>query len=154
MAIINLQTNLRTIGFAKEQKYVTSALRYSTFKTDDIVDYACENSGIPKAQMHSAFVAIIQQIEQFLMNGHSLTLGNLGTFYLSLSAKAVDTKEKAGADAVRRVTVRFRQSAYLRTQLATQLTLNALKTKDGTSDSGSTGSGGSNCDEEEEVPFG
>lgn len=100
MSTINIKTNLQRVGFAKADKYITSTVRYSTISTDDLLEYACENSGIPKAQLISSFYAINQQIVQFILNGHSLQLGNLGFFYLSAKTKAVDSEKEAGVEAV------------------------------------------------------
>lgn len=126
MGIINLKTNFQRIGYADENKYITSATRYSTIPTDELIRFACENSGIPKAQMMAAFYAIQQQIEQFVMNGHSLELGTLGTFFLSTRTKAVDTKKEAGADAVIGLYLRFRQSKRLRTLLESNIDLTTV----------------------------
>ncbi|MFS6554150.1 hypothetical protein VPJ68_01340, partial [Parabacteroides distasonis] len=46
--------------------------------------------------------------------GHSLELLNLGTLYLTVKAKATETEEEAGAKAVKRISVKFRQSKKLR----------------------------------------
>ena len=114
MSTINIKTNLQRVGFAKADKYITSTVRYSTISTDDLLEYACENSGIPKAQLISSFYAINQQIVQFILNGHSLQLGNLGFFYLSAKTKAVDSEKEAGVEAVEGLVLKFRQSRKLR----------------------------------------
>ena len=40
---------LQRIAFADESKYITLAMRYSTISAEQLIEYACENSGIPKA---------------------------------------------------------------------------------------------------------
>ena len=159
MGKIKLKTNLQRIAFADENKYITSAMRYSTISAEQLIEYACENSGIPKAQMASSFYAIQQQIEQFVLNGHSLELGNLGTFYLSTRCKAVDTKEAAGAEAVEGLYLRFRQSKRIRTLLETNIDLTVVTVVPGESgeendeQTGGTGTGTGNEDEEGNVMF-
>ena len=37
---------LQRIAFADENKYITSAMRYSTISAEQLIEYACENSGI------------------------------------------------------------------------------------------------------------
>lgn len=118
MGIINIKTNLQRVGYAEADKYITSTLRYSTISTDDLLSYASENSGIPKAQMMAAFYAINQQVTQFILNGHSLQLGTLGYFYLSAKTKASDTEKEAGVDAIEKVVVKFRQSKKLGTLIS------------------------------------
>lgn len=125
MSQINLKTRQQRIGYrsSDELYYLTSPVVYSKITTEMLVNYASENSGIPKAQMASAFYAISQQIEQFLFNGHSLELSNLGCFYISTKAHAAKEKENAGAKAVYRLSVQFRQSKKLRDLINSNITL-------------------------------
>lgn len=132
MSTINIKTNLQRVGFAKADKYITSTVRYSTISTDDLLEYACENSGIPKAQLISSFYAINQQIVQFILNGHSLQLGNLGFFYLSAKTKAVDSKKEAGVEAVEGLVLKFRQSRKLRNLINQRVNFSVLNAVDST----------------------
>ena len=131
MGQINLTSQLKRIAYKDANLYVTSPDTYSKISADQIIYYASQNSGIPKAQMASAFYAINQVIEQFLLNGHSLELLNLGSLYFSVSAKAVEDAEDAGAKAVRRLSIKFRQSKKLRdminsnVQLVNEMTKNS-----------------------------
>lgn len=144
MSTINLKLRHQLIGGINEQRYVTAPVRYSNISSDELIKYASEASGIAKAQMAASFYAIAQQMEFFILNGHGLVLGNLGNFYLSLDTKATTTEEAAGASAVKRICVRFRQSKKLQTLLNSSVTLNTLK-KPTTSSTGSS-SGGSGSD--------
>lgn len=146
MSIINLRTSYRRVACVDAMKYVTTAVRYSTITAEDLIKYASENSGIPKAQMASAFYALNQQIEQFILNGHALSLGNLGSLYLSTQAKATDDQKDAGADAVVRLSVKFRQSKRLRDLINSSVTLFAMPIDDKSSESGGTTSGDGNDD--------
>jgi len=130
MAQIQLKTRLSRLALTNENKYFTSAVRYSTISQDDLVKYASENSGLSKANMAAAFYAIAQQIEQFVCNGHGIQLGHLGTLYITTRAKAVDSEREAGAEAVYGLNVRFRQSKYLREHLNANITLNTIESPD------------------------
>lgn len=124
MSQINLITRHQRIGYMGEEKYyLTSSMTYSTITTEELVKFASENSGMPKAQMAAAFYAIAQQIEQFLFNGHSLEISDLGFFYLSVNARAVTEQSEAGAKAVKRISVQFRQSKKLREKLNSNVAL-------------------------------
>lgn len=114
MGQINLKKRQQRIAYMDAELFLTSSEHYSQIGADEIIEYSSENSGIPKAQMASAFYALNQQIRQFLLNGHSLELPNLGFLYLSVNAKATETEEEAGAKAVTRVSVKFRQCKKLR----------------------------------------
>lgn len=154
MSIINIKTNYQRVAYADEMKYITSPVRYSTISQDDLIEYACENSGIPKAQMISAFYAMMQQIQHFLMNGHSLTLGSLGYFYLSAKTKAVDDKDEAGAKAVESLSLKFRQSKKMKALINSNVVLNSISATDidleepddEEEDAGNTGSDTGNTD--------
>lgn len=153
MGQINLTSQLKRIAYKDANLYVTSPDTYSKISADQIIYYASENSGIPKAQMASAFYAINQVVEQFLLNGHSLELLNLGSLYFSVSAKAVEDEVDAGAKAVRRLSIKFRQSKKLRdlinsnVQLVNEFAKNygsedSDDIEDGDSTAGSDNSGG------------
>lgn len=57
---------------------------------------------------------IFKQIEEMLLNGHSIKQPNLGTLRFSLSAKARKTVEEAGATAVYRRRIIFTPSVHLK----------------------------------------
>lgn len=136
MGQIKLTSQLKRIAYKDANLYVTSSNTYSKISSEQIIYYASENSGIPKAQMASAFYALSQTVEQFLLNGHSLELLNLGSLYFSVSAKAVENEEDAGAKAVRRLSIKFRQSKKLRDLINSNVRLvNAMaKSNDGLDD--------------------
>lgn len=161
MSVINIKTNYQRVGFAEEMKYITSTVRYSTISQDDLIEYACENSGIPKAQMISAFYAIMQQVQHFLMNGHSLTLGSLGFFFLSANTKAVDEKSEAGVNAVKSLSLKFRQSKKMKELLNSNVVLNNISvskanadaSEDDETDEGGTDSGTSGGNDDGNNPL-
>lgn len=136
-----MTSQLKRIAYKDANMYVTTPEIYSKITVDQIIAYASENSGIPKAQMASSFYALNQTVEQFLLNGHSLELLNLGSLYLSVSAKAVEEEKNAGAKAVKRVSVKFRQSKKLRDLINSNVQLVSELTKE--NNVTSTGSNGS-----------
>lgn len=154
MGQINLTSQLKRIAYKDANMYVTTPEIYSKITADQIIAYASENSGIPKAQMASSFYALNQTVEQFLLNGHSLELLNLGSLYLSVSAKAVEEEKNAGAKAVKRVSVKFRQSKKLRDLINSNVQLVSELTKE--SNGTSTGSNASSdtTDTGDELPNG
>ena len=72
---------------------------------------------------------------------------HLGYLYLSVNAKAVETEDEAGAKAVKRISVKFRQSRKLRDKINSNVQLvNALTGKQSSSSESqgdnNTGNGG------------
>ena len=123
MGQIKLKAQEKRIAYKDATYIVTTSETYSKIPAELIIYYASENSGIPKAQMASAFYALSQTVEQFLLNGHSLELLNLGSLYFSVSAKAVENEEDAGAKAVKRLSIKFRQSKKLRDMINSNVKL-------------------------------
>ncbi len=146
MNTINLKTSFQRVACINADKYVTKAVRYSTIGQEDLIKYASENSGIAKAQMSAAFYALTQQIEQFVLNGHGLELGNLGTIYLSTRTKVKDTESEAGAAAVVGLSIRFRQSGRMRRFLKNNVALKTLREYEDTDDENGGGNGSGNTE--------
>ena len=149
MGKINLQTRLQRVACVDKDLYVTSPVRYSTITWEDVVKYVGENSGIPKAQAAAFSYAILQQVEQFVLNGHSLEFGTMGTWYLSARAKATETEKEAGSEAVERICLKFRQSGRMRDLLNSSVTLNTLKKVVLENEDEESGSGTEESDDEE-----
>ena len=147
MGQINLKSKKKRIAYKDSEFYVTSSETYSKISSDMVIEFASENSGIPKAQMASAFYALNQAVEQFLLNGHSIELMLLGCLYLSVNANAVEDEDDAGAKAVTRVSVKFRQSKMLREKIngKVQLVSTLTKKKNGSSNSQNEGNGSSHA---------
>ena len=114
MAQINLKVSKQKIIMLDQERYVTRPIRYSTVGTADICDYVASDSTLPLAYVAAVAVGIFKQIEEMLLNGHSIKLPNLGTLRFSLSAKARKTVEEAGATAVYRRRIIFTPSVHLK----------------------------------------
>lgn len=52
---------------------------YSRIGREQIVEAAQRNSQLPKVYLQQTFDALIVEVENFVMNGHSITLNGLGT---------------------------------------------------------------------------
>mgnify|MGYP003303043166 CR=1 FL=1 len=100
----------------KQLAYVLRPVRYSTMGANDIVDYCAANSIVPKSYMVAAMTAIIQCIENFLLNGHSVAFPNLGTFSLTSTGYAENDVFKAGLVQLRKLNVRFLPCMDLKSQ--------------------------------------
>ena len=150
MGQINLNSYLKRIAYKDANLYVTTHNAYSKITSEMLIQYASENSGIPEAQMAAAFFALKKEVRHYILNGHTLELMDLGTLYLSVAAKAVEDEEDAGAKAVKRVSIKFRQSKKLRdlvnsnVQLVSELAKKQDEDSNGESggNTSSTGTGG------------
>ena len=91
----------------KQLAYVLRPVRYSTMGANDIVDYCAANSIVPKAYMVAAMTAIIQCIENFLLNGHSVELPNFGIFSLTSKGIIATDADAAGLAQLEKLKVKF-----------------------------------------------
>ena len=117
MSTIVLNAKKRKIGFSKKVAYVTRAVRYNTIGTDELVTHASADSGVSKAMLKATFEAIMQEIQQLVLNGHSVQLGDLGTLQFSISCKSVEDKEDLSTDLIKTRRMLFRASSKLRDEM-------------------------------------
>ena len=120
MAVLNkilLRARKQKIGLTHEQKYVTRAVRYSTITAAGLAYRISQNSGVAEAQANAVITALFKEMEQCVMNGHSIQVGTLGNLCLRIKCPAVDTPEEVSADNVYRVTIGFKPSSEAKNKL-------------------------------------
>lgn len=100
-----------------ESAYVLRPVRYTTMKSDDIVNYCAANSIVPKAYLSASMVALSQCIENFLLNGHSVEFPNLGIFSLSSRGISEQDVTKTGIAQLNKLNVRFLPCTKLKTEV-------------------------------------
>lgn len=98
-----IHTNSRGV----EQAYVLRPIRYSTMKSNDIVEYCSSISMVPKAYIQASVVALSQCIEFFMLNGHSVEFPGLGIFSLTSNGISEADVNKAGVEQVNKLRIRF-----------------------------------------------
>ena len=90
------------------------AVYYSQIGKDETIECASRNSQIPRAYMEQVYDALVTEIKNFVMNGHSIQLANLGTFSAVIQYRpGVDTPEAALPNLITKVAFRFRPSSSL-----------------------------------------
>lgn len=95
--------------------YVIHPIRYSTIKAEEIIDACVELQSVPRAHVASALTGLVEIIIQKLAAGHSVQLPGLGTFSLSLKAKAViDEKAIDAQKQFEKVSINFRSSPRIK----------------------------------------
>ena len=76
---------------------------------------ASNDTGISRAMVKAVFEGLIQEIEQMVLNGHTIQLGELGTLKFSISCKSVEDKEDLSTDLIKRRRILFQPSSRLKT---------------------------------------
>ena len=100
-----------------EGGYKLYPVRYSTIKGNSLVESCSKNSYVPKAYMEAAMVAIIEAMENHLLNGHSIELPEFGIFSISCESTVAKTPAEAGVGQLKGLKINFRPSTTLKTKL-------------------------------------
>ena len=87
---------------------------YSQIGKDETIECAARNSQIPRAYMEQVYDALVTEIKNFVMNGHSIQLDRLGTFSAAIQFRpGVAKREDVTANGITKVAFRFRPSASM-----------------------------------------
>ena len=81
----------------ESQMYFTKSITYSKIGFDVLVKHVAADSGMSEAACEGAIRSIMKQVEEMVLNGHTIHIKQLGTLKISFSAKAPLTSEEAGA---------------------------------------------------------
>ena len=126
-----------------DKMYSVRLATYSLIDSEQVVAAACKVSNIKKHDMAVGFAALCQAIEDFVLQGHSVTLDGLGNFRLTAKSGKWDEENKkwvsGGSDnmddvtpeKIRGVYVRFRPSREVRAMLRKTQFFDCTKTKFG-----------------------
>ena len=97
--------------------YVLRPVQYSRIEAKDLVEYCSKNSYVPKAFLQSSITAIIDAMENFLMNGHSIELPDFGTFSISCECSVAATAATAGMEQFKGLKINFRPATSLKQKI-------------------------------------
>lgn len=117
MGQVQLKTAKMRMAAQDKELYVTRPVTYSRIPTDELIEHASRATGISTAMIAASFHAIASQMEELLMNGHSITLGNIGTMRLSVSCKAAKTMDEVSAGNVKVRRILLTPSVALKSKL-------------------------------------
>lgn len=89
----------------------------NTIDTSTMFAAIAEYAHIPPAQIPAAFSAIVKAIQAFCLNGHSVTIPELGTFRITISSSGTATEEEFSKENIRGIKMRFLPNSRLRYEL-------------------------------------
>lgn len=124
MGQIQLKTSKMRMAAQDKEFYVSRPVTYSRIPTEELIKHASRATGISTAMIAASFHAIATQVEELLMNGHSISLGSLGTMRLSLSCKAAKTLDEVSAGNVKVRRILLTPSVSLKSKLK-QININS-----------------------------
>lgn len=100
-----------------KELYIRRPVIYSTIDENELLRLASVDSQIPIATLQQIFDGIRVQFSELLLNGHTVQLGELGSFRLSISARAVANEEQVSVDNVRTRRIVFLPSKTLKQKI-------------------------------------
>lgn len=95
-------------------KYYLQPYLYSRIDKQAVIDAAQRNSSIPRAYLEMTFDSLVTEIQNFVMNGHSITLTGLGTFAAFLRGTGEDTADAVTAANIKQVKFNYRPAPELK----------------------------------------
>lgn len=114
MGKIMLRVVERKNPMTKVVKWHAEVYQYSRIGRDAIILAAQRNSAVPRAYIEMTFDAMVSEIKNYVMNGHSISLSRLGTINAYLRAYGSPSAAAVDASKIRRVRFSFRSSSELR----------------------------------------
>ncbi|MBR3532173.1 MAG: HU family DNA-binding protein [Bacteroidaceae bacterium] len=85
-----------------KQMYFTKSITYTKIGYDELVEHIAKDSGMSEAAVEGAVRSILKQVEEMVLNGHTICIKEFGTLKVSFNAKAPLDREEAGAKQVYR----------------------------------------------------
>lgn len=87
---------------------------YSQISREDVVEAAQRNTSIPRAYLDMAYDALINEVENFVMNGHSVQIPNLGTISCRINGSGVDSEQDYTTESIKKVGFTFLPDPYIK----------------------------------------
>lgn len=87
---------------------------YSQISKQDIIEAAQRNTSIPRAYLDMAYDALINEVENFVMNGHSVQIPNLGTISCRIRGDGADTRAAYSTELIKKVGFTFLPDPYIK----------------------------------------
>ena len=118
---VNIYFKRRRIAYDNSEKLVGQAICYSTIPYASIIAYAAKAARVPESSIILSMEALFDAMNFFVLNGHSVKIPNLGTFYLSVRMKSAATKEEFienFAKDLHQISIRFRPAPALKAKIA------------------------------------
>lgn len=89
------------------RKLYPNIVSFKNIGNDELIERMMQNSGINKVVAIAAAAALRQVFTNYVLNGHTVQIPQLGTFSLSARTKSVASKDLAGPSCIRAIKIRF-----------------------------------------------
>ena len=86
-------------------------------KEHEVARLLSDETTLNPKEAEMAIAQLFKVLSSLLLNGNTVQLGSLGSFRITASTEASDTKEEAGAAKIKKLNVRFNVSEDLKNAL-------------------------------------
>ena len=97
--------------------FLTKSITYTKIGFDQLVKHVAADSGMSEGACEGAVRSIIKQMEEMVLNGHTIYVKQLGTFKVSISVKAPLDREEAGAKQIYRRRILYFPSEEIKNEI-------------------------------------
>ena len=95
----------------------TKSITYTKIGFDTLVKHVSADSGMSEAACEGAIRSIMKQVEEMVLNGHTIYIKQLGTLKMGISAKAPLDREEAGAKQIHRRRLLYYPSTIIKDEI-------------------------------------
>lgn len=103
-----------TVGRNPGEKFQARIKRGQTIDEKDLCDEITESTTLARGEVKLVVEQLQYHIVKHAKNGESVQLKELGIFYPSISAKAVDSVDDVTSETITRKCIRYRQNVEVR----------------------------------------
>lgn len=114
MGVIRFKVVQKKNPIDRTVKFYAQPDLYSQISKDDIVDAAQRNSSIPRAYLDMAYDSLINEVENFVMNGHSVQIPNLGTISARINGSGAVSEADYDISLIKKVGFTFLPDPYIK----------------------------------------
>jgi predicted histone-like DNA-binding protein len=100
-------------------------------KEKEVAQKVAEETTLNPKEAEMAVAQLFKVVENLLLEGHTVQLGELGSFRVTLSSEGSDTEAEVTANKIKKINVRFTESEALKAAMkkATFIDISSLSTK-------------------------
>lgn len=114
MGIIRYKVVGKTNPLDGKTKFYAQPDLYSQISRESVVEAAQRNTSIPRAYLDIAYDSLINEVENFVMNGHSVQIPNLGTISARINGVGSISRVSYSTELIRKVGFTFLPDPYIK----------------------------------------
>ncbi len=101
----------------EEPKLYASAIHDEKVEIDSLATFVAQRCSLRRADVHGVLVALMDLIPDELLKGNIVSLGELGSFYATVSSEGVDTEDELSLSMVKGTKIQYRPTKELKNKL-------------------------------------